>query len=297
MIHAFAPTFRSRKPISVRADNHGCVLVAVVWLVMSTTGATFAQNQPPPPLFATPKNLKTTDCFEKYLWDKWFKFFSEGRVGRDPTIIDIPDSPIAAGVPGAAPIWSTYTRTHDGTDVWELKDGTIVERARDGSVREKRGGTVKQICPPRVTAAPPPQPPTESPPPGASPPPKSSECFTKEDQAELDRLYREYGDLSKELNQLEDDLYLLGKRITDYEMRISRLQTYIDSPNDPDFPRAPGDETINPAVEKADVEAKLRQAELDDARLRERRERLWKERDRLNDQIYNQWGKKKILPE
>jgi hypothetical protein len=67
MIHAFAPTFRSRKPISVRADNHGCVLVAVVWLVMSTTGATFAQNQPPPPLFATPKNLKTTDCFEKYL--------------------------------------------------------------------------------------------------------------------------------------------------------------------------------------------------------------------------------------
>jgi hypothetical protein len=296
MIHAFAPTFRSRKPISVRADNHGCVLVAVVWLVMSTTGATFAQNQPPPPLFATPKNLKTTDCFEKYLWDKWFKFFSEGRVGRDPTIIDIPDSPIAAGVPGAAPIWSTYTRTHDGTDVWELKDGTIVERGRDGSVREKRGGTVKQICPPRVTAAPPPQPPTESPPPGASPPPKSSECFTKEDQAELDRLYREYGDLSKELNQLEDDLYLLGKRITDYEMRISRLQTYIDSPNDPDFPRAPGDETINPAVEKADVEAKLRQAELDDARLRERRERLWKERDRLNDQIYNQWGKKKSCP-
>ncbi len=51
------------------------------------------------------------------------------------------------------------------------------------------------------------------------------------------------------------------------------------------FPRLPGDENINPVVEKADLEAKVKQAELDLPRLEQQRETERKHRQDIQDRI------------
>jgi hypothetical protein len=102
-------------------------------------------NKPPPekkpPSYGTGKihnPLGTTDCAQKRLWELWFKAFAEGKTPKDA--VDIPLVP-----------WSKYTYGKDGTGSFESPEGSTVEVRPDGSVWEKpKGGSFKQICPPKT---------------------------------------------------------------------------------------------------------------------------------------------------
>jgi len=94
-----------------------------------------------PPSYGTGKihnPLGTTDCAQKRLWELWFKAFAEGKTPKDA--VDIPLVP-----------WSKYTYGKDGTGTFESPEGSTVEVRPDGSVWEKpKGGSFKQICPPKT---------------------------------------------------------------------------------------------------------------------------------------------------